>query len=767
MTMAFFPNFFLISITVFLHKQTVDTLTQLGAVDPNGNVDIDTGAVILSGKLVSALYSLVDTPQKFAQLVNDRVRLSFYADFLYPLAQDSTLEDFYKEAPEGDFSPELTAAREAIWNVLHGYPMKLVRFSPAAFLHFGTTRELRKLMTEDMPGYRFLDWSGVVNSNYHGDRYAVYNSYISKHAIVGDGCYIEDSDICEGAVVGEGSVISGVTLRNAQVPAGVVLHGLKLDGEQYICRMYGVNDNPKENTWMGQSLSQPLWTAPLFRVCGTMEEAVQATLAADRSGTLLSLQESFGQADVTAILPWQDKLDDKVIAETVLELIAGAEPVQKLEQMFPQGVSERVERYLLQEADRLDQNKLADFSKKIRIYYYTSKLVDRENLLNLCFHTIRDAVLAGTAGSTDEVQALRIQKDEVVTQLPVRVNWGGGWSDTPPHCLEQGGTVLNAAILLNGQMPIEVTLRKLQEPKFVLASTDIGSYKEFDTLEPLRRCSDPGDAFALHKAALIACGVIPTGEAITLGALCQRLGGGLYMNTRVVDIPKGSGLGTSSILAAACVKGISAFMGLNLSENDLYTKVLCMEQLMSTGGGWQDQVGGLTPGIKLVTAAPGLKQNILSTPLTMSDAAKLALNRRFALIYTGQRRLARNLLREVVGKYIGNDPNSLEVHNKIQQLAVLMRFELERGNIDRFARLLDEHWLLSQRLDAGCTNTCIDQIFLSIDDLIDGRMICGAGGGGFLQVIMKEGVTVQMLENRLHEVFADSGVRTYESRLLF
>ena len=252
-----------------------------------------------------------------------------------------------------------------------------------------------------------------------------------------------------------------------------------------------------------------------------------------------------------------------------------------------------------------------------------------------------------------------------------------------------------------------------------------------------------------------------------MGALCQRLGGGLYMNTRVVDIPKGSGLGTSSILAAACVKGISAFMGLNLSENDLYTKVLCMEQLMSTGGGWQDQVGGLTPGIKLVTAAPGLKQNILSTPLTMSDAAKLALNRRFALIYTGQRRLARNLLREVVGKYIGNDPNSLEVHNKIQQLAVLMRFELERGNIDRFARLLDEHWLLSQRLDAGCTNTCIDQIFLSIDDLIDGRMICGAGGGGFLQVIMKEGVTVQMLENRLHEVFADSGVRTYESRLLF
>ena len=91
-------------------------------------------------------------------------------------------------------------------------------------------------------------------------------------------------------------------------------------------------------------------------------------------------------------------------------------------------------------------------------------------------------------------------------------------------------------------------------------------------------------------------------------------------------------------------------------------------------------------------------------------------------------------------------------------MAVLMRFELERGNVDRFAELLNEHWELSKKLDAGCTNTCIDQIFIAVDDLIDGHMICGAGGGGFLQVIMKKGVTVDMLEQRLNDVFADSGV---------
>ena len=78
--------------------------------------------------------------------------------------------------------------------------------------------------------------------------------------------------------------------------------------------------------------------------------------------------------------------------------------------------------------------------------------------------------------------------------------------------------------------------------------------------------------------------------------------------------------------------------------------------------------------------------------------------------------------------------------------------------MDGFAKLLSEHWELSKKLDSGCTNTCIDQIFLAIDDLIDGKMICGAGGGGFLQVILKKGIGIEELKERLNEVFADSGV---------
>ena len=96
-----------------------------------------------------------------------------------------------------------------------------------------------------------------------------------------------------------------------------------------------------------------------------------------------------------------------------------------------------------------------------------------------------------------------------------------------------------------------------------------------------------------------------------------------------------------------------------------------------------------------------------------------------------------------------------------------MRFELERGNVDGFAQLLNQHWELSKKLDSGSTNTCIDQIFAVIEDLIDGKMICGAGGGGFLQVILKKGITKEKLRERLNDVFQDSGVDVWESEMLW
>ena len=248
--------------------------------------------------------------------------------------------------------------------------------------------------------------------------------------------------------------------------------------------------------------------------------------------------------------------------------------------------------------------------------------------------------------------------------------------------------------------------------------------------------------------------------------MLDRLGGGFWMDTEVTGVPKGSGLGTSSILAAACVKALFKFLGIAHTEDDLYSTVLCMEQIMSTGGGWQDQVGGVTDGIKYITSRPGLQQSISVSHLALDEKTMKELNERFCLIYTGQRRLARNLLRNVVGRYIGNEPDMVYALNEIQRVAALMRFELERSHVDDFAELLSEHWKLSQLIDSGSTNTLIDQIFDACDDLLSGKMICGAGGGGFLQVVLKKGVSKAQLQKRLKDVFSDTDINVWDATLV-
>ena len=57
------------------------------------------------------------------------------------------------------------------------------------------------------------------------------------------------------------------------------------------------------------------------------------------------------------------------------------------------------------------------------------------------------------------------------------------------------------------------------------------------------------------------------------------------------------------------MKAVFEFMGIGYTEEDLYSHVLAMEQIMSTGGGWQDQVGGVTPGLKYITSMQGLTRS--------------------------------------------------------------------------------------------------------------------------------------------------------------
>ena len=525
----------------------------------------------------------------------------------------------------------------------------------------------------------------------------------------------------------------------------------------------------KNHLW--QNEPHTLWAAELYPESDTIKEAVGAALnlyaiVNEEGGDLeawkkaekRSLCSGFNEADPDAIIAWNKRMADFVAMDEISKAIRNKIPAATLPKLK---TLTKIQQEWLK--DRLET---ADFSEKMRLHYYLGVILEDENEVQKCFQTIQSEVLESTIQNLTYNENAHIVTDKHTVKLPLRVNWGGGWSDTPPYCNEKGGTVLNVAILLNGEKPVEVTLEKINEPKIVFDSRDMDVHGEFTTIEPLQATGDPFDPFALQKACLLACGIIPK-EGHELPEILARLGGGFVMHSEVTNVPKGSGLGTSSILSAACVKAVFEFMGIEHTEEDLYSHVLAMEQIMSTGGGWQDQVGGVTPGLKYITSMPGIDQQIKVSHIQIPEEAKKELDERFVLIYTGQRRLARNLLRDVVGRYVGNEPDSLFALEEIQKTAALMRFELERGNVDGFAKLLDYHWELSKKVDAGSSNTLIEQIFSSVDEMTDGRLVCGAGGGGFLQVILKKGITKQQVEDRINEVFMDSLVGVADCKLVW
>ena len=738
----------------FLHKQPLSALQKLGAIDSRGMVDIDTGALIFSPEV---LHRLLDFSDGW-----EGQRLSLYGDFLYPLAEGATLEAFLREPTEGDPPEALSEIRKKLWQVLRPHRLRLLQLAPAQFLHFGTTAEVMTLMTEGTAQYRHLGWQSHTCASLP-DHAAGWCATAEPTVSLGTGCYLETCRLRGNTRLGDRVFLSGLEIRDRQIPGDLVLQGLRLRSGAYVVRLWALNDDPKNGTtFLGTPLKilfgkeMTLWEAPLFPVRPTMEEALDASLALFPSPKVLSVQclslaESFRQADPEAVLAWKENMEDLARMERLKSQVSAQIPASQMGTLPP--LSEIQKAWLREQTEDLP-----------RLEYAIGKaLAGQEGRTHIrrAFSHLRSQALA----VFPQERPTGYSRERVTVRLPLRVNWGGGWSDTPPYCQDRGGTVLNAAISLNGKLPVEVTAQVLPEPCIRLVSEDLGVMGEFRTWEALGPTGDPADPFALPKAALSACGILPMDDE-PLETLLARLGGGFQLRSQVSGVPKGSGLGTSSILCAACAQALLEFFGLPHSPEEVTGRVLVMEQLMATGGGWQDQVGGLFPGIKLIRSHPGLLQTPQVRPLTLSEETWQALDHRFALIYTGQRRLARNLLREVVGRYLGREPEALEALARIQELAVLMAFQLERGDPDAFGDLLNRHWELSQTLDPGCGNTLIHQIFASVEGLIQGKMICGAGGGGFLQVLLKENVTKADLEARLRQIFQDNPVAVWPCSLL-
>ena len=356
------------------------------------------------------------------------------------------------------------------------------------------------------------------------------------------------------------------------------------------------------------------------------------------------------------------------------------------------------------------------------------------------------------------LSGVRLLSDQIVWgRSPLRIDIAGGWTDTPPYCLLEGGNVVNLAIELNGQPPIQTYVRPTKELKIVLRSIDLGAREEIETWDQLAQYNKVGSPFSIPKAALALAGFLPSFTAERFASLRQQLeafGCGIEV-TLLAAVPAGSGLGTSSILAATVLGTLNVFCGLGWDKNEIGRQTLILEQLLTTGGGWQDQFGGVLGGVKLLQTQRGFDQNPLVRWLPTDLYTQPEYQQCHLLYYTGITRTAKHILAEIVRRMFLNQGDQLRLLRQMKQQALDMYDAIQRQDFRQMGLLVRRTWQQNQQLDSGTNPEAVRRLTDLVDDLCLGYKLPGAGGGGYLYMVAKDPEAAARIkrvlaENRQH-----------------
>lgn len=359
-------------------------------------------------------------------------------------------------------------------------------------------------------------------------------------------------------------------------------------------------------------------------------------------------------------------------------------------------------------------------------------------------------------------------QDQIVwSRSPVRIDIAGGWTDTPPYCLLEGGNVVNLAIELNGQPPLQAYIKPCREPRITLRSIDLGATEVVETFEELMQFAKVGSPFSIPKAALALAGFVPQFSAERYASLRQQLeafGCGIEL-TLLSAIPAGSGLGTSSILASTVLGGISDFCSLAWDKNEIGRRTLVLEQLLTTGGGWQDQFGGVLGGVKLLQTSPGFEQAPLVRWLPTDVFTQPEYRSCHLLYYTGITRTAKQILAEIVRRMFLNNRDQLLLLRQMKEHAMEMYDAIQRQDFVLMGHLVRKTWEQNQLLDSGTNPVAVRQLSDLVDDLCLGYKLPGAGGGGYLYMIAKDPEAAVRIRQILTEKRPNANARFVEMGL--
>lgn len=639
------------------------------------------------------------------------------------------------------------------------------------FYHYGTSRELIS--------------STLAVQNLVHDQRAIMQRKIKPHPAIfiqnadvtfpltalNSELWIENSCVTSSWKIANKHIITGIPENNwnLALPSGVCADVVPVEDIGFVARPYGFYDVFKGDTESAGTLfiGQPLrdWAACrgvkvpfckdiqnalLFPVCSTVDELGEVLrwmiseperesgkkrwmsapkLSANDISVQANLSRLFAQREVYRLKNWPllAKNHDKSVFYQLNLADAATEFVEHsiaLPDVLPDDASLT--------------KRIHDSMFRARVLQLTGQEYRTEE--KKAFSLLRDGLIDSLVYKKQSPE-LNVHRDQIVwSRSPVRIDLAGGWTDTPPFCLYAGGNVVNMAIELNGQPPLQVYIKPGKEYKIILRSIDLGAMEVISSWEQLKDYTKVGSPFSIPKAALSLAGFAPEFSAEHFCSLEDQLkafGAGLEV-TLLAAIPAGSGLGTSSILAATVLGAISDFCGLAWDKSEIGSRALVLEQLLTTGGGWQDQYGGILHGVKLLQTGEGFNQNpevrwLPQYLFTDPDFTPCHL-----LYYTGITRTAKDILAEIVRGMFLNNTAHLNLLTEMKAHALNMFEMIQRGNFASYGQLVSKSWEQNKALDPGTNPPSVELLIKQIKEYTLGYKLPGAGGGGYLYMVAKD-----------------------------
>jgi galactokinase/mevalonate kinase-like predicted kinase len=627
------------------------------------------------------------------------------------------------------------------------------------FYHFGTSKELIS--------------SNLDLQNKVQDQREIIHRQIKPHPAVfiqnsltqlpltaeNENIWIENSHLGKGWKLNKDHILTGVPENdwNLELPENTCMDFVPIEEDKYAIRIYSFNEK-------FQGAEQTKKRFPTYSSSDLTENIIIENIRSYSENCalkteLLSASELLQSANLKRVFAQRKKNRLEVLPALAknyrhsifyyLDLEAMAEDWKEAGLEVPEELAE--------EAPEMTKVHHAMFCSEVqKLKEPASDLIRGfrvEKLEKKAFSMLQEALIDGLK-LEDAEPKISVHSDQVVWgRSPVRLDLGGGWTDTPPNCILNGGKVVNIAVELNGQAPLQVFVKPTKEYKIILRSIDLGVREEVTTFEELENFSVVGGAFSIPKAALSLAGIAKRAQKENnfgtlesgnpgsspeqaLSTLLAELGGGLELSM-LVAVPKGSGLGTSSILAATVLGSLSDFYGLGWSRAEIGRRTLALEQMLTTGGGWQDQFGGIYPGLKMLETKAGFDQTPEVSWLPgnyFTDPEKRSC---LLLYYTGITRVAKDILGEIVRGMFLNSNHRLQILEELEQHAVDLKDNLLKQDWENFGALIDKSWSLNQSLDSGTNPPEVQKIIDKIFSFMAGQKLLGAGGGGYMFIVAK------------------------------